>query len=336
MSSGSAFTPSLTIRIGKASNTGMTIQLRSFARGDLSKLVALWNSTMTADPISEQRLLLDYVLDPHFDPNGLVLAIDGEEPVGFALGMTARPDIPSDNAVGTGVIVGFGVAESHRRQGLGAAILQHLEEYLRAKTVSTIQVGPWVPPYLVPGVDETAYAGTVAFLEAQGFVPGAKPVSMRALLTGYEPSTDVPEIAGRLANEGVRIRRALAEDTTELLTFAVEHFPHWESYLRGALRSVVTANGESTLHVALDGETVIGFAMTNGERFGPFGVNSDYRGRGVGAVLLSRALCAMRAANVHLAYFLWTSDQTARLYNRHGFEIVRRFTMMSKKLSQEI
>lgn len=311
----------------------MTLHIRSYQRGDLSALVALWNSTMAADPISEQRLLLDYVLDPHFAPDGLLLAFDGDEVVGFALGMTARPDVPSDNAVGTGVIVGFGVAESHRRQGIGSQLLQQLEDHLRSKDVSTVQVGPWVPPYLAPGVDESAYAGTVDFLEAQGCATGAKPVSMRALLTGYEPSADVPEIAIRLEGEGVTIRPVIADDATELIAFAVEHFPHWESYVRGALRSTVSAVGDATLHIALDGGSVIGFAMTNGERFGPFGVNGDYRGRGIGAVLLSRALCAMRAANVHLAYFLWTSDQTARLYNRHGFEIVRRFTMMSKKLS---
>lgn len=311
----------------------MTINIRPYARGDISALVALWNSTMASDPISEQRLLLDYVLDPHFDPNGLVLASDGDDLVGFALGMTARQDLPGDNAVGTGVIVGFGVAESHRRQTIGASLIRRVEAYFQAKDVSTIQVGPWVPPYLAPGIDESVYAGTVEFLQALEFTSGAKPVSMRALLTGYEPSADVPEIATRLEADGINIRPAVADDATELIAFAIQHFPHWESYVRGALRSVVSANGEATLHGAFDGDDVIGFAMTNGERFGPFGVNSDYRGRGVGAVLLSRALCAMRAANVHLAYFLWTSDQTARLYNRHGFEIVRRFTMMSKKLS---
>lgn len=311
----------------------MPTTIRAFQRGDLEPLVALWNSTMSQDPISEQRLLLDFVLDPHFDANGLLLAHDGNNVVGFVLGIAARPDLPSDNAVGTGVIVGFGVAESHRRQGIASALLQQLEDYWQAKDVSTIQIGPWVPPYLTPGVDAAAYVGTVEFLQQAGFAAGAQPVSMRALLTGYEPAADVPEIAATLQSEGITIRPAHADDSVELIAFAAEHFPHWESYVRGALRAVVTATDSATLHVALDGDTIIGFAMTNGERFGPFGVNGDYRGRGVGAVLLSRALCAMRAANVHLAYFLWTSDQTARLYNRHGFEIVRRFTMMSKKLS---
>lgn len=309
----------------------MSTTIRTYQRGDLAPLVALWNTTMVADPINQQRLMLDYVLDPHFDPNGLLLAHDGDDLVGFVLGLTARADLPGDNAVGTGVVVGFGVAESHRRQGIGTALFQQLDQFWQLKVVSTVQIGPWIPPYLTPGVDATAYEGAVDFLHSAGFGTGAQPVSMRALLTGYEPSADVPAIANTLESAGIAIRPAIVEDSVELIAFAAQHFPHWEGYVRGALRAVAAGIDTATLHVAVDGQEVIGFAMTNGERFGPFGVNEAYRGRGVGAVLLSRALCAMRAANVHLAYFLWTSDQTARLYNRHGFEIVRRFTMMSKK-----
>jgi N-acetylglutamate synthase-like GNAT family acetyltransferase len=158
---------------------------------------------------------------------------------------------------------------------------------------------------------------------------------MRALLTGYVPADDVEGTATRLAGSGITIRPASAADAMPLLQFAGNHFPHWEAYVRGNLRSLISANEASTLHVALHNGEVIGFALTNGERFGPFGVNEAYRGQGVGAVLLSRALCAMRARNIHTAYFLWTSDQTARLYARHGFEIVRRFTMVSKKMENE-
>lgn len=313
----------------------MNVRIRPFHRDDLPTLVDLWNATMAADPMSEQRLLLDFLLDPHFDPSSLLLAVDGDNRVGFVLGMAARPDLPSDNVVGTGVIVAFGVAASHRRQGIGTELINQLEAYWCSHAVTSIQVGPWVPTYLTPGVDESDYPGTVQFLQSLGYISGAKPVSMRALLTGYQAAPDVPEIASKLASDGIMIRPAEAADAIELIEFAKKHFPHWESYVRSALRSTVSAFDSSTLHIALDGDMVIGFAMTAGERFGPFGVDSSYRGRGVGAVLLSRALCAMRSANVHMAYFLWTSDQTARLYNRHGFEIVRRFTMMRKNLTEE-
>lgn len=314
----------------KVNVIAMTITIRPFRSGEVPAIVQLWNTTMSADPISEQRLLLDFILDPHFNPETFLIAESENELVGFVLGLTARTDMPSDNAVGTGVIAGFGVHADYRGQGIGGQLLASLEQSWHAKGVQRIQVGPWIPTYLAPGIDEVAYPGAVEFFQSCGYTAGGKPVSMRALLTGYQASPDVPGIASTLQHEGVTVRPAVPADATGLIAFAVEHFPHWESYVRGALRSNVSAIDANTLHIALDGDVIIGFAMTNGERFGPFGVNGDYRGRGVGAVLLSKALCAMRAANQHMAYFLWTSDQTARLYNRHGFEIVRRFTMVSK------
>lgn len=310
----------------------MNATVRPIRRGDLPALVHLWNRTMWADPISQQRLMQGFLLDPHVDADACLLAEIEGTPVGFVLGMTARPDVPSDNAVGTGVIVGFGVDPAHRRQGIGTRLLQSLETYWATRGVSRIQIGPWVPTYLTPGLDETAYPGTAAFLQALGYTTGSQPVSMRALLTGYVPAADVPAIADRLEHERITIRPAVVDDAIDLIAFARDHFAHWEAYIRSALRALVAADATATLHIAVDGDQIIGFAMTTGERFGPFGVNDAYRGRGVGAVLLSRALCAMRAANIHAAYFLWTSDQTARLYTRHGFELARRFTMMSKEI----
>ncbi len=308
------------------------VTIRTFAGTDLPELVQIWNRTMAADPVSEQRLLLDFILAPHFDPAGLVVATHGDRLVGFVLGLSARSGQPTDNAVGTGVIVGMGVDRPFRLRGIGRQLLEHLGAHFSDRGVGAIQVGPWVPTYLTPGADQDAYPDAVPFFTASGYEPGGHPVSMRALLTGYVPAAGIDDIANKLGRDGIEIRPANVADTLPLLAFAREHFPHWESYVRGNLRALVAANDASTLQIALHNGDVIGFALTNGERFGPFGVNEAYRGQGVGAVLLSRALCAMRARNFHTAWFLWTSDQTARLYGRHGFEIVRRFTMLRKDL----
>ena len=40
----------------------------------------------------------------------------------------------------------------------------------------------------------------------------------------------------------------------------------------------------------------------------------------------------MRAQGFHSAWFLWTSDRTAKLYGQHGFAEVRRFVMMSQEI----
>lgn len=310
----------------------LPISIRPFESDDFSILVALWNRTMVADPVTEQRLLVDFLLDPHFDQSGLLIAVEGSNLRGFVLGLAAKAALPSDNAANTGVIVGIGVDSDLRRQQIGTQLLAQLEASWRERGVTSVQVGPWIPGYLTPGVDETAYPGASGFFASLGYTTGGKPVSMRALLTDYIPVEGVEVIAATLTGKCVDIRAAVTSDAIPLLRFAEEHFPHWVNYVRGNMRELVTANDASTLHIAVSKEEVIGFALTNGERFGPFGVNESWRGQGVGAVLLSRALCSMRAANVHAAYFLWTGDHTARLYGRHGFEIVRRFTMTRKEI----
>ena len=52
------------------------------------------------------------------------------------------------------------------------------------------------------------------------------------------------------------------------------------------------------------------------------------RGQGIGRVLLLRCLAEMRAKGFHCAWFLWTGQNAARLYERVGFHTVRRFAVM--------
>ncbi|MCO5228949.1 MAG: GNAT family N-acetyltransferase [Thermomicrobiales bacterium] len=309
----------------------MSYQYRSMQAQDIKPLEALWQRTIVGDPVCQQRLVMDYLLDPHFDPTSVVVSELDNVLTGFVFGMRARTDCPSDNDPDTGIVVAFGVDMAHRRQGVATALLKRLEQQWLDTGVSGIQIGPWIPTYLTPGVDATMYPEALPFLESQGYETGSQSVSMRVLLTGYVPADHIDDTALALAREGVTIEQATVLDIIPTLDFAQMHFPHWVSYVRDTFRAVVSAQ-PSTIHVAYRGTEVIGFALTNGERFGPFGVDESCRGKGVGAVLLSRSLCAMRACNQHVAYFMWTSDRTARLYQRHGFETVRRFTMVSKQL----
>lgn len=306
---------------------------RPFSERDVPDLVALWNRTVSADPINEQRLRSEFLLDPHFDPEFVLLALAEERIIGFVCGMAPRPGVTSDNAPGCGIVVAFGVDEASRRQGVGTVLFAELEQRWSDAGITSVRIGPWIPTYLAPGVETASYPGTLEFLQQRGYVNVDEPISMRALLTGFRPVSSVSTATAELSKAGIAVRPSNSDDAGELILFAREHFPHWESYVRAALQRLAECDPHTTIQIATDAEQVIGFALTDGERFGPFGVNDAYRGRGIGGVLLSNALCAMRAANVHLAYFLWTSQQTSRLYARHGFEIVRRFTMLRKEIA---
>jgi GNAT superfamily N-acetyltransferase len=60
----------------------------------------------------------------------------------------------------------MGVRRARHREGLGTALLEAAEEYLRERGVEYLQVKT-----LGPSDDDAGYARTRAFYEARGFVP---------------------------------------------------------------------------------------------------------------------------------------------------------------------
>jgi ribosomal protein S18 acetylase RimI-like enzyme len=63
-------------------------------------------------------------------------------------------------------------------------------------------------------------------------------------------------------------------------------------------------------------------------------VAEAFQNRGIGTVLLARALRSMAGQGTHNAWVLWTGDQAARLYARFGFRESRRFAVLHKDLGQ--
>lgn len=308
------------------------IEIRPYRAGDEASLIATWNEAMWADPIEPIAWRTRYLLDPNFAPETCPVAVDraSSDVVGFVLGFTGSA---TGQAGSDAWVVGFGVRGAYRRQGIGTRLMQAFESRVRQDGAARVLYGPYIPSYITPGVDVAAYGDGISFLVANGASEGTRPLSMKANLTNYRPEAGVTERERELATEKIVIRPAQPGDILPLLAFLDEHFPHWKGDAAGVMRDLFGGDPRTvTLHIAEDDGSIIGYAQTRSERFGPFGVNESYRGRGVGAVLLSRTLRAMRAQGFHSAWFLWTSDRTAKLYRQHGFEEVRRFAMVTKEL----
>ncbi|MBA2277594.1 MAG: GNAT family N-acetyltransferase [Chloroflexia bacterium] len=309
--------------------------IRAYAAGDEAGVLAVWNEAMWADPITATAWRSRYLLDPNFAAHDCPVAVDPVtgQVVGFALGFT-EPASPGETWV-----VAFGVAASHRRQGIGAALMTWLEARWRAAGIARIQFGPYIPGYVTPGIDVADYADAVRFLHAIGATELSRPLSMKVSLTGYRAAPITGEQEAALARAGVIVRPAAPTDILPLLQFLDTHFSAWGDDARPVLRDLFAGDPRPvTMFVAEDAEdngAIIGYAQTRNERFGPFGVDEAYRGRGVGAVLLSKTLLAMRANGFHCAWFLWTSDRAARLYQQHGFAEVRRFALMAKTIDHD-
>lgn len=301
----------------------------SYRAGDETAFVALWNATMWADPIDAAEWRSRFLLDPNFRPDLCLIATDGDVLTGFMLGMVQRESKGYD-----GWIVGFGVAESRRRRGVASALLARLQTAMSQMGISRISIGPYIPGYLTPGIDENTYPEAIAFIRETGATLLDRPLSMSVSLTGYRPESMAVARAKSLQTEGVNVRPAVPSDILPLLTFLEAHFPHWKGDAAGVMRELFGSDPRHvTLHIAEDNGTIIGYAQSRGERFGPFGVDEAYRGRGVGAAMLATVLPAMRARGFHCAWFLWTNDRAAKLYAAHGFSEVRRFALFALNVS---
>lgn len=160
------------------------IEYRPFRNADPPALAELWNTTL-AGPRSvlvRGTTLLEYFTfaKVYFDPAGLILALDGEDPVGFVHAGFGPDAAGSSLDRTTGVVCALGVLPSCRRKGVGSGLLAAAEAYLRSHGVASIVVGGQAPanPFLFglyggcnsPGVLSGEEAAA-PFLARHGYSP---------------------------------------------------------------------------------------------------------------------------------------------------------------------
>lgn len=116
-----------------------------------------------------------------------------------------------------------------------------------------------------------------------------------------------------LKDQGVSIRRVLAPDMLNVLDFVRNTFSeHWVSEATVALSSTPTR-----CFIAVKDREVVGFACydaTSKGFFGPTGVDSTLRGKGIGKALLNATLQQMR--NDGYGYAIIGSTEVTEFYTR--------------------
>lgn len=117
------------------------------------------------------------------------------------------------------------------------------------------------------------------------------------------------ELEDKLRENGIRVNRVLPPDYDTLLAFIGEHFSAgWVSESKAAL-----ANHPASCYVAIHEGKIIGFACYNAtakDYFGPTGVAEEWRGKGVGTVLLLKCLLALKEEGYGYAIIGWSDDAT--------------------------
>jgi ribosomal protein S18 acetylase RimI-like enzyme len=313
----------------------MAVTIQPFQPDDLVEVLRVLAQALPNDPISSARFTRQVLLDANFRPEGALVARRGSQAVGFCLAIARQ--VPLENSPpdwDRGYVTLIGVLPGFQRQEIGSRLLEEAERFLRVQERSAVMVSPYAPGYFMPGVDVAAYSGALSFFLARGYAELNRPLAMEAPLWDWQPPDWVAVKAAALAEQGVSLDDYRPALTLPLLEFARAEFPgDWVRVVRETMARILGGEPPSRLIIAHAGGRVLGFVHHENERFGPIGVASSERGRGLGQVLQFAALRAMRENGCRIAWFLWSNDNTARrLYDSAGFREVRRFALLRRDL----
>ncbi|WP_462410684.1 GNAT family N-acetyltransferase [Neobacillus sp. Marseille-QA0830] len=316
----------------------MVISYRYYQPGDEQKIVGLWNESLPHDPITSKRFRNLVLLDANFDPKGLRVATEDDKFIGCVYAV--RRLLPMDGTElepENGWIPFFFIHPDYRRTGVGETLMKAAVDFLASEGRKQVFFASYAPNYILPGIDEQAYPEGYAFLLSQGFEKQYSPVAMDRSLVGYAPSDLVMELKKQREQEGYSFATAEDKDLYEVIQFAnLEFNPDWGRAIREGILQGLPLH---RILVARNDQKLVGFCIYGGyegipDRFGPFGVDPEEQGKGLGKILLNECLKNMRAEGLHGAWFLWTGEKSSAgyLYKNTGFEITRRFHVMKRTI----
>ncbi len=118
----------------------------------------------------------------------------------------------------------------------------------------------------------------------------------------------------KLEKEGITIKRPLSLDKSRVLNYVRSHFSeNWANECDVAFSRVPIS-----CFIAVHGKDIVGFSVYNvtyRNYFGPTGVSENYRGKGIGKILLLKALLAMREEGYAYAIIGWV-DEAEKFYRK--------------------
>ncbi len=121
------------------------ISYRPFRNADPPGILRLWNQCELGRGAARAQSTdlfetINYA-QPYFDPQGLILALHDREPVGFihaGFGFNAERTAIDPSV---GLLCAVMVRPDYRRRGIGRALVRLAEQYLRDRSVTSLQAG---------------------------------------------------------------------------------------------------------------------------------------------------------------------------------------------------
>lgn len=246
--------------------------------------------------------------DPDFEPELCAGCFDGNEPVGIVAA------VPRRRGAGAGPVGHLKIIHARSGPHFGeilSGLLERAETELVRQGAERVQTGGAAPVYLLPGLPARS-RGVRAILEERGYRCVERRRSMTVDLP--EAELDTGEAEADLGRAGIVIRRGGEYDRRVIPAQIGSVFSReWAFEVDRALEDTSRARTRGGVaHFALSGRDLAGFAVAGlwaANAFGPMGTLPGFAGRGIGAVLLKRALGELRSRGISTGLIPWIGPE---------------------------
>lgn len=309
----------------------------NFRSGDAGAVLDIWRACFPGRFL-DARGLRGYTCDRPGFPAGsaLVARAENGRPAAFALGTDQRiPEVGADELPGCVAVVM--VHPEHRRRGLGGRLLRESEAFLAARGHRTFRAGypTWIQGTILSTIGVNArWLEAAWFFEHYGYrVTGAFNSAVVGL-GNFRLPEKVLQAERRAAALGIRTERLTAAGRAPFLALLEREFEgSWHRNFSRRIAEntldwrnvVILSRADSIIgfvgpfHVSEDGIAAMGIGI---------GVAAEWRGRGLGDVLLYRGLEAMKDAGGRSCLLYGMGPK--RFYENAGFRLADLWLMMSR------
>lgn len=321
--------------------------IKTFEETNIPAIVELWNTSVVPysiyKPFTCESFHSKFVTNPCFDPEGFMLAYEGEELIGFGHA------IVNQNEAAPGFITCIAIKRSYQRQGYGTKILALLEDYLKGKKKTLVRLyfgSPINLEWYIPDTNKADHPGApaVAYNTPYYFLLLANGYNTNGQLDGYYLDIrqyEIPAkvIAKEIENEKNNYHITIYDEAKhhgfpEL--FEALKNPGWHD----AVKSNLAKENPAPMLIAEKEGTILGwtgpmFTQDSGRGyFAGIGVHPETQGLGLGKSLFCH-LCYESRKNGATFMSLFTgSDNPARnIYLYAGFKVRQSFAIMRKELA---
>jgi beta-N-acetylhexosaminidase len=301
---------------------------------DAGRVYTLWQQALDHRwPLPYETFQTVTVANPAYQPGDHLVALSGEEIVGFLATQVREGTVPLQ-----GHLLLLLVAPPFQRKGIGRMLHEQALILLKRHGAAQIQLGGGFH-YFWQGVPVNLPEAWL-FFQAQGWTEQERSFDLVRALAGYITPKSIYE---RL-RPTITIRHATPEDTAAILAFEGHHFPQWLAYYQRVLAS----QGAADVVVAEESsQGIVGTSFVEDPRaawwqddirwlsllgkqtggIGPLGVAEPMRAQGIGLALAARVtetLCERGLTNSYIGW-TWLVDW----YGRLGYQVWQEYLMSS-------